>query len=56
MPDQPKRSRWTRLLELLRLRKPPPPEAGVREPRRPRPSASGGVATLAPPEIEQRTD
>jgi hypothetical protein len=27
----------------------PPPDIGVREPRRPRPSSSGGAAVLDPP-------
>ena len=48
----PKRGLWTRFLELLGLRKPPPPDAGVREPRRPKPSSSGGVATLERPESD----
>jgi hypothetical protein len=42
-------------LELLGLRK-PPPDSGVREPRRPKPSASGGVATLDRPETDERVD
>ena len=45
--------RLTRLLEFLRLRK-PPPDIGVREPRRPVPSASGGAISLEPPEHEER--
>jgi hypothetical protein len=28
----------------------PPPDIGVREPRRPRPSSSGGAAVLDPPD------
>jgi hypothetical protein len=37
-----------RLLERLGLRKQPPPDIGVREPRRPVPSASGGAISLEP--------
>jgi hypothetical protein len=37
----------TRLLQLLGLRK-RPPDIGVREPRRPVPSVSGGGAALEP--------
>ena len=40
---------FTRLLQKLGLRK-RPPDSGVREPRRPVPSASGGAITLEPPE------
>jgi hypothetical protein len=49
----------TRVLEVLGLRRRPPrygdwvdgdePDCGVREPRRPRPSASGGAVTLELP-------
>jgi hypothetical protein len=42
------RSRLYRLLEWLGLRKQPPPDIGVREPRRPVPSASGGAIALDP--------
>ncbi len=42
---------FTRLLQLLRLRK-RPPDIGVREPRRPVPSASGGGVALEPPESD----
>jgi hypothetical protein len=42
---------WTRLLQFLGLRK-PPPDIGVREPRRPVPSASGGAVALDPPESD----
>jgi hypothetical protein len=41
-------SRFTRLLERLGVRKQPPPDTGVREPRRPVPSASGGAIALDP--------
>ena len=51
--DQP--GLWQRILEGLGLRK-PPPDVGVREPRSPEPSASGGVVTREPPETEERTD
>jgi hypothetical protein len=44
---------FTRLLEFLGLRK-RPPDIGVREPRRPRPSSSSGAATLELPETEER--
>jgi hypothetical protein len=40
---------FTRLLQFLGLRK-PPPDIGVREPRRPVPSASGGAVALEPPD------
>jgi hypothetical protein len=46
---------WQRILERLGLRK-PPPDVGVREPRRPKAPAAGGVVTLEPPETETRTD
>jgi hypothetical protein len=39
---------FIRLLERLGLRKQPPPDIGVREPRRPVPSASGGAISLEP--------
>jgi hypothetical protein len=52
-------SRFKRLIALLRLRrrKPepfswpeePPPDIGVREPRRPRPEGGAGTAILEPP-------
>lgn len=44
---------WTRLLQFLGLRK-QPPDIGVREPRRPIPSASGGAVSLDLPEPEER--
>jgi hypothetical protein len=53
MEPEPKPGLITRLLQFLGLRK-RPPDIGVREPRRPRPSASGGVATLELPEPEER--
>jgi hypothetical protein len=31
----------------------PPPDIGVREPRRPRPSAGSGTAVLEPPPTEE---
>jgi hypothetical protein len=37
-----------RVLEKLGLRKRPPPDIGVREPRRPVPSSSGGSISLEP--------
>jgi hypothetical protein len=43
---------FKRLLEWLGLRK-QPPDIGVREPRRPVPSASGGAIALDPPDDEQ---
>jgi hypothetical protein len=56
-PHRPNRLR--RLLTTLFRRRPrledrsswgePPPDIGVREPRRPRPSDSGGAAVLDPP-------
>jgi hypothetical protein len=39
---------FKRLLEWLGLRKQLPPDIGVREPRRPVPSASGGAIALDP--------
>jgi hypothetical protein len=53
MEPEPKPGLITRLLEFLGLRK-RPPDIGVREPRRPRPSASGGAVTLELPETEER--
>jgi hypothetical protein len=41
----------TRVLQFLGLRK-QPPDIGVREPRRPIPSASGGAVSLDLPEPE----
>lgn len=52
--EHPKPGLWQRFLRFFGLRK-PPPDSGVREPRRPKPSASGGVATLEPPETDERT-
>jgi hypothetical protein len=43
----------TRLLQFFGLRR-RPPDIGVREPRRPKPSASGGAATLELPETDER--
>jgi hypothetical protein len=43
----------TRVLEFLGLRR-RPPDSGVREPRRPIPSASGGAVALEEPETEDR--
>jgi hypothetical protein len=43
----------TRLLEFLGLRR-RPPDIGVREPRRPTPSASGGAITLELPKTDER--
>lgn len=43
---------FTRLLEALGLRR-RPPDIGVREPRRPVPSVSGGAVTLERPEQDQ---
>jgi hypothetical protein len=42
---------FTRLLQFLGLRK-RPPDIGVREPRRPVPSASGGAITLERPDTD----
>jgi hypothetical protein len=42
----------TRLLQALGLRK-RPPDIGVREPRRPVPSLSGGAISLEPPERDE---
>jgi len=44
----------TRLLQLLGLRK-QPPDIGVREPRRPKPSDSSSAVALDPPENEERS-
>jgi hypothetical protein len=46
---------WERVMRLLGLRK-PPPDIGVREPRRPKPSSSGGVATVERPGAGDRPD
>ena len=58
------RAPWfVRALNFLRLRSrpkhcgdfhldEPPPDIGVREPRRPRPSAPGGAALLEPPQTD----
>jgi hypothetical protein len=51
MMTDPKPGLLTRLLQFLRLRK-MPPDIGVREPRRPKPSASGGAITLELPETD----
>jgi hypothetical protein len=53
MERDPKPGVVTRLLEFLGLRK-RPPDIGVREPRRPRPSASGGAVTVELPETDER--
>jgi hypothetical protein len=53
MERDPKSGPVTRLLEFLGLRR-RPPDIGVREPRRPKPSASGGPVTLELPETEER--
>jgi hypothetical protein len=53
MEPAPKPGLFTRLLQFLGLRK-PPPDIGVREPRRPTPQASGGAVSLDPPETEER--
>jgi len=53
--DRPKPPLWQRVLERLGLRK-PPPDIGVREPRVPKPSSSGGVAMLERPETDERAD
>jgi hypothetical protein len=42
------RSFVNRVLQWLGLRKQPPPDIGVREPRRPVPSGSSGSISLAP--------
>ncbi len=44
---------WQRILEFFGLRK-PPPDSGVREPRRPTPVGSGGGSTLERPEHDDR--
>jgi hypothetical protein len=55
MDMHPKPGLWRRFLELIGLGK-QPPDIGVREPRRPKPSASGGVATLERPEADTRLE
>jgi hypothetical protein len=50
-PD-PKPGLFTRLLQFLGLQK-RPPDIGVREPRRPVPSASGGAVSLEPPDRDE---
>jgi len=42
------RSFVNRVLQWLGLRKQPPPDIGVREPRRPAPSGSSGSISLEP--------
>lgn len=44
---------FARVLQFLGLR-PQPPDIGVREPRRPVPSSSGGVVTLERPDSDER--
>jgi hypothetical protein len=44
--------RWVK--ERLARRKPGPPEAGVREPRRPRPTLPAAAVALAEPRTEVR--
>jgi hypothetical protein len=44
------RSVLNRLLQWLGLRKQPPPDVGVREPRRPIPSGSSGSVALDEPD------
>jgi hypothetical protein len=51
--DQDRPNLFQRALRFLGLRK-PPPDIGVREPRRPVPSASGGAVSLEEPEPEER--
>jgi hypothetical protein len=53
MEPDPKPGFVTRVLQFLGLRR-RPPDIGVREPRRPKPSASGGAVTLDLPETEDR--
>jgi hypothetical protein len=53
MESDPKPGPFTRFLQFLDLRR-RPPDVGVREPRRPKPSASGGAVTLDLPETEDR--
>jgi hypothetical protein len=52
MESDPKPGPFIRLLQFLGLRR-RPPDIGVREPRRPTPSASGGAVALEPPEKEE---
>lgn len=51
--DQDRPNLFQRALQFLGLRK-PPPDIGVREPRRPVPSASGGAVRLEEPEPDER--
>jgi hypothetical protein len=54
MASHPKRpGMLTRVLQFFRLRK-QPPDIGVREPRRPVPSRSGGAVALDLPETDER--
>ena len=53
MSAEAKPGLWQRFLQFLGLSK-PPPDIGVREPRQPKPSASGGVATLDPPDTDEQ--
>jgi hypothetical protein len=55
MASDPKVGPFTRLLQLLGLRR-EPPDIGVREPRRPVPSSSGGVVMLERPESHTDDD
>jgi len=52
-PERKRPGLLTRVLQFLGLRK-QPPDTGVREPRRPVPSASGGAMSLDLPEPDDR--
>jgi hypothetical protein len=53
MRREPKPGFFTRVLQFLGFRT-QPPDIGVREPRRPVPSSSGGVVTLERPDPGER--
>jgi hypothetical protein len=52
MGSDPKQGWFTRVLQFLGLRR-RPPDIGVREPRRPVPSLSGGAVSLEPPDRDE---
>jgi hypothetical protein len=59
----PRRGPFRRALDRILGRRPdvpeehpePPPDIGVREPRRPRPSTGSGTAVVEPPSTEEES-